>query len=103
MRLRTGELNPLGNEPRRQINIGDHFGHLEVVERVERDGRHKGWRCRCHNERDGRPCGNLVFKLTQQLTKPGAFRACKQCSAEHMRAYRRSYIRQGYLSHIAAR
>ena len=75
---------------------GDRYGHLVIIERVERDGLLKGYRCRCTAEREGAECGNVVVKKTSYLCRDGKFRACKSCVNEHLRKARREFTIRHY-------
>ena len=100
MKPKPRALTSLGVERRQQLNDGEHYGHLEIVEPVYRGGKRVGYRCRCHNPREGKPCGNLCVKKTASITRDMKFRACPACTDEHVRAYRRDYMRQGFVARV---
>ena len=86
-------------QTQRPIKVGDRFGNLKVVERVERDGRLLGYRVRCLNLREDKECGEVVFKGTAYLIRDANFRACKRCADEHIRAHRRRFTTSFFARH----
>jgi hypothetical protein len=101
MKPKPRALTSLGVERRQRLNAGEFFGHLEVVEPVYRGGRLVGYRCRCHNSREGKPCGNLCVKKTATITRDMQFKACPVCAQEHVREHRRAYMSQSFFAHVA--
>lgn len=89
---KTGDPIYFEREPRGKVEIGKLYGHLEAVEEVKRAGQSaKHFRCICRNVREGRECGNLRVMRSYNLLSSRGFRACAECTAEHIRAARRRF------------
>lgn len=88
--LQAGDALGAAPAPKQAIEVGGIYGHLEVIREAPRatGSNDRRWLCRCLNVTDGKMCGAETIKRTGQLTKPGAFRACKGCTEEYARVAR---------------
>jgi hypothetical protein len=88
--LVAGEALGFNFDKPQLIELGETYGHLEVLEELEKPRvRGRRWRCRCLK------CGAETIKKTGDLTKATKFRACKACTEVYMQEVRTRWNRGG--------
>ena len=94
--LQAGEALGFNFDRPRTVEVGKTYGHLEVIEEVEKSkGHDRRWRCRCVNAVDGKTCGQVTIKRTGELTKGAKFRACRRCTDAYVKEARTRWNRGG--------